>query len=365
MLMKLSVIIPTHNQAERLRLVLCGLRCQTLAAERFEVLVVDDGCTDGTAAVVQGAGMANLRVLSLRPNQGRSRARNLGAAEAAGELLVFLDGDALPGPDLLERYLVASLLCGPRAVFCGCQRCLPDLEYLQDPQTGAAAGAEMPSVLWDFLAAQAASLRITEEMIAADFAAIHARSVEGGYPFPESKRRQDQAFALLAKNPDSAVGWLGFIPHNGAVPRALFGEAGGFDEQIPFSEGWELAYRLQNELGARLRPLASARSYHLYHHHPFEEPQEAGREAQRRYDAIEYMVAKHRDDRIRLLYCWFASLWPDPFIPAEALVQDLLQLDCLYRGMPAHQWEEYQIVFQHHPAQLLAQFSTEEVIYAN
>lgn len=363
--MKLSVIIPTHNQAERLRLVLCSLRHQTLDAQGFEVLVVADGCTDGTAAMAEGVGMANLRMLGLSPNQGRNAARNLGAAEAKGELLVFLDGDALPAPDLLERYLAASLLHGPRAVFCGFQRCLPDLEYLQDPQTGAAVATGVSSVLQDFLAAQAASLRITEEMIAADFAAIHARSTEGGYPFPESKRRQDQAFALLTQNPDSAVGWLGFIPHNGAVPRALFRAVGGFDGQIPFSEGWELAYRLQNELGALIRPLASARSYHLYHYHPFAEPQEAGREAQRRYEAIEYMVAKHRDDRIRLLYCWFASLWPDPFIPAEALVEDLLHFDRLYREVPAHQWEEYQIVFQYHPAQLLAQLSTEEVIHAN
>jgi hypothetical protein len=227
------------------------------------------------------------------------------------------------------------------------------------------AGDEVPSVLQDFLAAQSASLRITEEMVAGDFAAIHARSSEGGYPFPESKRRQDQVFALLAQKPDAAVGWLGFIPHNGAVPRALFRAAGEFDVQIPFSEGWELAYRLQNEWRARIQPLAAAVSYHLYHYHPFEEPQEAGREAQRRYDAIEYMVAKHRDDHIRLLYCWFASLWPDPFIPAEALVEDLLHFDRLYRELPAHQWEEYQLVFQYHPAQLLLQLSTEEVIHVN
>lgn len=363
--MELSVIIPTHNQAERLRLVLCGLRRQTLAAEHFEVLVVDDGCTDGTAELEERMGMVNLRVLHLWPNQGRNLARNLGTAEARGELLVFLDGDALPAPDLLQRYLEARHRHGPKAVFCGFQRCLPDLEYLQDPQTGTVVREEVPSVLQDFLAAQCASLRITEEMIAGDFGAIHARSSEGGYPFPESKRRQDQVFTLLAERPDSAVGWLGFIPHNGAVPRALFQVAGGFDLQIPFSEGWELAYRLRSDLGAQIRPVPAAVTYHLYHYHPFEEPQEAGREAQRRYDAIEYMVARHRDDRIRLLYCWFAYLWPDPFIPEEALVEDLLQFDQLYRELPAGQWEEYQLVFQYHPAQLLSQLPSEEVIHVN
>lgn len=363
--MELSVIIPTHNQIERLRLVLCSLRRQTLAAENFEVLVVDDGCTDGTAAMAMAMGMANLRVLNLWPNQGRNLARNLGAAEARGELLVFLDGDALPAPELLEQYLEARRRHGPRAVFCGFQRCLPDLEYLQNPQTGTVVQGEVPSVLQDFLAAQCPSLRITGEMVAGDFAAIHARSSEGGYPFPESRRRQDQVMALLVQKPDSAVGWLGFIPHNGAMPRALFEVAGGFDLRIPFSEGWELAYRLQHGLGAQIRAVPAAVTYHLYHYHPFEEPQEAGREAQRRYDAIEYMVAKHRDERIRLLYCWFAYLWPDPFIPTEALVENLLSFDQLYRELPASQWEEYQLVFQYHPAQLLAQLSTEEVIHVN
>lgn len=363
--MELSVIIPTHNQAERLRLVLCSLRRQTLAAQHFEVVVVDDGSSDRTAAVTAEMGMANLRVVSLWPNQGRNRARNRGAAEARGELLVFLDGDALPAPDLLERYVEASHCRGPRAVFCGFQRCLPDLEFLQDPQTGAVVANEVPSVLHDYLAVHAAALCITEAMVAEGFAAIHARSCEGGYPFPESKRRQDQVFALLARQPQAAVAWLGFIPHNGAVPRALFAASGGFDEGIPFSEGWELAYRLQHTYGAHIHALPEARTYHLYHYHAFEEPQEAGKEAQRRYDAIEYMVAKHGDERIRLLYCWFASLWPDPFVPAEAIVEDLHHFDRLYRELPASQWQEYQIVFQHHPAQLLAQLPTQEVIHAN
>jgi len=53
--MHITVIIPTHNQRERLRLVLCGLACQTTPQHDFEVLVVDDGCTDGTAEAVEEA----------------------------------------------------------------------------------------------------------------------------------------------------------------------------------------------------------------------------------------------------------------------------------------------------------------------
>ena len=43
----ISVVIATHNQRARLRLVLCGLAGQHFPKERFEIIVVDDGCTDG------------------------------------------------------------------------------------------------------------------------------------------------------------------------------------------------------------------------------------------------------------------------------------------------------------------------------
>ncbi|MEW6754220.1 MAG: glycosyltransferase [Candidatus Latescibacterota bacterium] len=51
----ISVVIATYNQKERLRLVLRGLAGQTVPLARFEVIVVLDGCADGTEAVVEGA----------------------------------------------------------------------------------------------------------------------------------------------------------------------------------------------------------------------------------------------------------------------------------------------------------------------
>ena len=98
--MDISVVIATFNQAERLRLVLRGLQEQILSPNRFEVLVIDDGCTDNTVAIAESRQMDNLRVISLRENMGRNAARNRGIEEARGELVVFLDGDALPAPDL-------------------------------------------------------------------------------------------------------------------------------------------------------------------------------------------------------------------------------------------------------------------------
>ena len=98
--MDISVVIATHNQQERLRLVLAGLRGQTAPAVRFEVVVVDDGCSDGTAEMLDEVSrQMDLKVVRLWP--GRCRARNRGVEAAAGELVAFLDGDALPHPQWL------------------------------------------------------------------------------------------------------------------------------------------------------------------------------------------------------------------------------------------------------------------------
>jgi len=96
----ISLIIPTHNRAERLRQTLEAVRAQTLAPDRFEVIVVDDGGTDATAQVVQ-CGPPHWRYVR-QEQQGATQARNRGATAARSSLLVFMDDDIEPGPPVLE-----------------------------------------------------------------------------------------------------------------------------------------------------------------------------------------------------------------------------------------------------------------------
>lgn len=353
--MRISVIIPTHNQQERLRLVLCGLACQTMPQRDFEVLVVDDGCTDGTAAMVTEARVTelpNARLLSYSRNRGRCAARNLGVASAAGELVVFLDGDALPAPDLLEQYAKAHRDHGPRTVMCGEQYCLAELEYLQDPEKGSmVSGVLLPSVLRDFVVARCEDFAVTRDTVRRRFDTIRDRARPGGYPFEESEQRQLEARDLLGERPSASVAWVCFIPHNGAVSADLLRAVGGFDEGIPFSEGWELAYRLQHECRASFAAVPAC-SYHLYHYHPFAEAEAAKEETAVRHRAVEHMATRHRDPRIRLLYFWFAHLWPDAYLPEEFLIDSLLELDRLYQGLPEDVWSEYEMILEQHPALL-------------
>ena len=104
----ISVIIPAYNVSEFLPRCLDSLLAQTW--QRLELLVVDDGSADGTAAVAEGYARRDSRVRVLRKeNGGVSSARNLGLEAARGELIGFTDGDDWVKPDYLAK-LAAALL---------------------------------------------------------------------------------------------------------------------------------------------------------------------------------------------------------------------------------------------------------------
>jgi cellulose synthase/poly-beta-1,6-N-acetylglucosamine synthase-like glycosyltransferase len=106
-----TVVVPAHNAAATLPDCLRALAQQTLPQAAYEVLVVDDGSTDSTAAVAQALGVRVLR----QPHRGAAAARNLGARHARGGLLCFTDADCRPAPDWLAQ-LVAPFQADPAVV---------------------------------------------------------------------------------------------------------------------------------------------------------------------------------------------------------------------------------------------------------
>jgi glycosyltransferase involved in cell wall biosynthesis len=110
----ISVVIPVRNGAPFIRRAIESVRAQTLPAA--ELLIVDDGSTDGTNAVLDELG--GLRRLGDGQNRGQAAALNLGVAESRHGLLAFLDADDVWMPDKLARQ-VAVLSGAPNleAVF--------------------------------------------------------------------------------------------------------------------------------------------------------------------------------------------------------------------------------------------------------
>lgn len=101
----LSVIVPVHQGRDHLVRVLAALAASELARERWELIVVDDASTDGSAEIA--AGYADLVVRLTGLPRGPAYARNRGVEVSRGENIAFVDSDVLVQPQALGRMLAA------------------------------------------------------------------------------------------------------------------------------------------------------------------------------------------------------------------------------------------------------------------
>ncbi len=119
-----SVVIPTHQRCASLRRVLAGLAAQAYPPQLMDVLVISDGSTDGSAAMVRSQRYPFAVRVFEQTNQGPAAARNIGLLYARGPLVLFLDDDVVPTPCLLaehvrahgeacDRVVIGPLLAGP------------------------------------------------------------------------------------------------------------------------------------------------------------------------------------------------------------------------------------------------------------
>lgn len=109
-----SVIIPVYNRVVQLAACVASLRAQTF--RDFELIVVDDGSTDGTCDSFVGE--ADVRVLT-KANGGPSSARNFGVAAARGRYIFFLDSDDLALPWTLQCFAAAIEAGEDPDIVCG------------------------------------------------------------------------------------------------------------------------------------------------------------------------------------------------------------------------------------------------------
>lgn len=183
---RVTVVVPTYQRVDTVERAVRSVLAQQ--GPPFEVVVVDDGSTDGTAERLAAVDDPRLRVLR-QPNAGRGAARNAGARIAAAPILTFLDSDdeALPG-------------------------WLAEIDRRLDP--GSVPVLRMPV------------------LVARPGSSLHRRPagpLDPRRPFPRGARQ----------------------PGSWAVATAVFQEVGGFDPGLEFSENTDLLVRLALASGRR------------------------------------------------------------------------------------------------------------------
>jgi len=195
---RVSVVIPAYNRAESLGRAVDSALAQTV--DDIEVLVVDDGSTDETAALIEGVSDPRVRYLTHDANRGVSAARNTGVEAARGDYVAFLDSDDEWLPRKLDRQL--SVLDDRGEGWVGA--------YCDIASTGLSTGGRI---------AAAVSERVFRS----------AAPREGG---------RELAEALLSMQvfmgPGSTL----------LVDRDVIASTGGFDEGLSIYEDWDLVLRV-------------------------------------------------------------------------------------------------------------------------
>jgi GT2 family glycosyltransferase len=313
--MRASVVIRSKDEADRLRLTLRSLSRQS---EPAEVVVVNDGSTDHTEEVLaEAAPWIKLVRLDNKKPMGRSGAANAGAELASGDVLIFLDGDTLAGPDFVSRHMGVHRRMH-QVVGRGETHQLRCTRFFADPQSGSPRPGEEARVA-ALSATELARMRVTLEDAVERFQFIHDRSQPGIYPGAGPRRLFEIEMDALRNYPDCTVLWAAASGSNQSVDRNAFLSCGGFDEAITINEHREVALRLC-KAGARMVPVDGAFSYHLTHRTGWRDPV-----ADTTWEKIFYRA--HPIAEVPLLsILWSSFSDPTPF-PSGARITSLPALE--------------------------------------
>jgi GT2 family glycosyltransferase len=205
-----SIVLPTYNRLGRLKQVVSALENQTYRRDNFDVVVIADGCIDGTVAYLQTLKTPLRLTYIASENQGVAAARNRGIQEATGEYIVFIDDDVVPAPHLLDEHMRIHEENPGEVVVLGPMLTPPDFRM-------------RPWVRWE----QAMLVKQYHDM-------------QTGRWQPTARQ---------------------FYTGNASLARRHLVSAGGFDETFRRAEDVELAYRLE-EQGLRFIFNPDAVGYH-------------------------------------------------------------------------------------------------------
>ncbi len=202
--MNVSVIVPVYNAHESINRCIEALLDQTYQREKYEVIVVDDGSTDGTADIIKDYPVKYI----YQKNQGPAAARNKGAKQARGDIILFTDSDCVAANNWIEEMV----------------------RPFQSTEVVAVKGV----------------YRTNQKSLTARFAQIEF----------------EERFEMLKK-----VKSIDMVDtYSAAFRREIFLKEGGFDESFPVAnnEDTELSYKI-SKAGYKMVFNPNALVYHLNH----------------------------------------------------------------------------------------------------
>lgn len=200
-----SIVIPTHNRRGMLQRTLASIAAQSYPLSLIEVVVVADGCSDGTEHVVIDPPLTGRVVV--QPSAGPAAARNVGAAVASGDLLIFLDDDIEASPEFVAAHVQAHAAVAGDALVIG---------YLSaDPRNGSR---------------------------------MFCTALRGWWEVMFERMRQ----------PGHRFTYVDVLSGNCSVSRRLFRAVNGFEEQLHCHEDYEFGLRVLAAGGTlRFEPAAA------------------------------------------------------------------------------------------------------------
>ncbi len=268
--MTVSLVIPTRNKADRLALT---LRCLIGSRQHsaLEVVLVDDGSVDETAAVAQAAVDQGMPLRLVRgAGKGRAAARNAGAAASAGDLLIFMDDDILTPPGFIRAHVAAHRPDGARP-----------MRLCDDSGSRIVHGPlrELPGA---------------DRLVSVQPLDPYKRAIAGEYGRTVTTALERLIFQMSQGSAVLAP-WLTCVGANISLPRALWRDLCGFDEA--FGSEWgcedlEFGYRAW-AAGAAMYLAPGAAGVHLTHARPDRWAEHAV--------SLDRFIHKHNDPTISAL----------------------------------------------------------------
>lgn len=297
---EVSVVLSSYNAKHRLHYALLSLDNQHYPSELYEVVVVDDGSTDGTNELITNLNLSYQLIYVRLPKQsGRSAARNRGVESATGEIIIFSDSDMIVEPDFISKHAAHhsdnhdSFVCGSFWNYVYTYYYPSNKDFMLGIRKHLKSHDQLTTKIQRMMKNHLnhSPIALIDEK---DITSKHIRSLSGKQEWAIWYEQFISKYGFYLE--DYAFPWMFFVVMNVSVPKRALEHAGLFDEGFVGygGEDEEMGYRLwKNGIRAKIDP--TIKNFHQEH------PRSTKQENDRFENKI-YIVDKHSDIETVMYY---------------------------------------------------------------